>query len=396
MEPGLFRFSDYDCIGFDLDNTLARYKIRPLVDMEYELIVQFLVKKGYSGKHLTKPINYDFLLRGLILDLNKGNILKLSEDGKIISACHGTRLMTKDELEKYYPNSHWEPTDVFTKDPLQTWNGPYSEKMRSILDYYDTVVSLIFARLVDTLDEDNKGPLPNYTIYSDIYDCFVEMFSSDNFQSDKSTFYAEIKSNPEKYYYKCSKKLLSWLKSLRKQGKLLYLLTNSHVDFASFTASCCIGSNWQEYFDIVITHAKKPGFFITNRDFQGLKETVPISGEQLKLHGVYSNGNWTVLREFFIKQQPNVNQRFLFVGDNLIEDIHTHNVYTTFDTVAICEELAEANHPDKSILHSNFWGSYFQDTEFDTIWYKIMKNHAKMWFPNMEFIANQSCEIERI
>ena len=39
----------YDCIGFDLDHTLCRYNIGPMIRLEYRLLTEFLVhKKGYD------------------------------------------------------------------------------------------------------------------------------------------------------------------------------------------------------------------------------------------------------------------------------------------------------------------------------------------------------------
>ena len=49
---------------------------------------------------------------------------------------------------------------------------------------------------------------------------------------------------------------------LRENGKFLYVITGSHVDFASHVASYALGEDWMDLFDIVIFFARKPSFFI--------------------------------------------------------------------------------------------------------------------------------------
>ncbi|KAF5303406.1 hypothetical protein FQR65_LT08248 [Abscondita terminalis] len=96
------RFTDYDCLGFDLDNTICRYKIGAMIKLEYETLAKFLVeKKGYPSNHLLRPIedNLDFMLK----------------DGHIIHGSHGTTELTRQELVKYYGTPcRWQATDEFT------------------------------------------------------------------------------------------------------------------------------------------------------------------------------------------------------------------------------------------------------------------------------------------
>ena len=69
---------DYDCIGFDLDHTLCRYNIGPMVRLEYDLLAEFLVmKKGYDPSIRTRSItdDADFVCKGLTLDCEKGNLV---------------------------------------------------------------------------------------------------------------------------------------------------------------------------------------------------------------------------------------------------------------------------------------------------------------------------------
>lgn len=395
----VFKFSDYDCIGFDLDNTLSRYKVGAMIEMEYNIMAKYLVEmKGYSKKHLFKPFDHNFILRGLIVDDENGNILRIAADGFILQATHGTKMLDHEEILKYYPDRHWEVCDIFTQDPLTTWNGPYSEKMRTLLDYFDIAASLVFARAVDGIDEEKNQKQGKYDVWLDIQEALQFMFTRENFQTGEGLYFDEMKAYPEKYYYKCSAQLIEWLKLLKKQKKLLFLLTGSHVDFASHTASNTIGPNWRDYFDIVVCFAKKPGFFALRRDFlhlDGVQEGAAVKMDQLKIGGIYTQGNWADLHQFLTRHVNKDNPKFLYVGDNLIQDIYTPHIHSHCDTVTVCEELeAEGvqgyheRHPDQHFLVSTFWGSYFKCKSIDTNWSYLMKKHSKLCVPSLEYVAS--------
>lgn len=405
-----FKFTDYDCIGFDLDNTLARYKVGNMIEMEHDIISKYLVnKKGYSKKYLLKPLDHNFLIKGLIVDDENGNLLRIAPDGKIIQATHGTKWLTREEIASYYPSWRWKATDLFTEDPLQTWNGPYSEKMRTLLDYYDIIISLIFARAVDSIDEASEAKHEKrvYNIWPDILEAAVYMFKREHFQTDEGEYFPEIKAYPEKYYYKCSEDLIKWLVDLKNNGKQLFLITGSHVDFASHTASNTIGPNWRDYFDVVVCYAKKPGFFTQRRDFvslDGFVEKGTIPEDELAIGGIYTHGNWRDLKGFLKKHSMVENPKVLYIGDNLVQDIYTPNVFCKCDTVTVCEELeAERTHgfnahwhPDRQFLISTVWGSYFhcKVTNSITNWYHIMREHSMICVPSLEYVASFPVDYE--
>lgn len=178
-----FKFSDYDCIGFDLDNTLLRYNVTNMGYLVYEILADYLVKeKGYSAKYLLKPLedkDLDFMQKGLFLDFERGNILRISADGKIQRVCHGTNLLSIEKIQEIYPKQRWDAIDAFCNDMFSTWNGPISMKMRALLDYFDISTSLIFARLIDTLDEEHRAPLKAYNVWPDMLDGLIEMYNKD-------------------------------------------------------------------------------------------------------------------------------------------------------------------------------------------------------------------------
>ena len=396
------RLSDYDCIGFDLDNTLLQYNITNLIKLEYQLLVNFLVdKKKYNPKYLKEPItkkDMDFMQKGLILDFNKGNILKLDASGMIWRASHGTKLLTLNELESAYPGQRWEIADKFFQDMFSTWNGELSMKIRALLDYFDMPVSLIFAKIVDTLDEEQKPSV--YNIWPDILDGMTHIFAREQFKKNGDFFYA-LKSNPEKYLHLCSSETIFWIRELKKKKKT-FLITGSDADFIDFTAGYAFGKDWRSLFDIVVCFAKKPGFFVQKgRDFlslAGYEEKCPIKAKDLEEGGIYTQGNWEELADFFSRVTGKINPKCLYLGDNLIQDVYVPNAFRDCDIIVVVDEqLAEKmihhelSHSDENIINSNFWGSYFSlmepESYRDSFWNHIIRNHSKVCIPKVDIIA---------
>lgn len=74
-----------------------------MVELEYKTLSNFMVNvKGYSDKYLLQPLDVDFLQKGLIVDIHRGNLLKISYDGYILKATHGTKFMTDSEIIDVY------------------------------------------------------------------------------------------------------------------------------------------------------------------------------------------------------------------------------------------------------------------------------------------------------
>lgn len=396
-----FKLSDYDCIGFDLDNTLLQYKVSNLIKLSYELMIDFLVEhKKYSAKYLKKTLtdsDFDFMQKGLVLDIKRGNILKLDANGLIWKATHGTKLLTTEELLSVYPNQKFEFTEIFTTDLHSIWNGELSLQVRTLLDYFDISVSVVFANIVDSLDEKN-GKLSVYDFWPDILDSLQYIYSIKKFQSSEGVF-LEFKSNPEKYFHKCSMETISWIRELKKKRKT-FLITGSDYDFMSFTANYAMGEDWRSLFDVVICFARKPGFFAYERPFYGVEdkeeEIVPV--EEFVEGGVYRRGNWKDLLKFFSLITGRHEPVCLYFGDNILQDVYVPNKNANCDTmVVVDEQLAERmlhhelSHTDENIINSEFWGSYFSlrepDGFKDTFWNHIIRTYAKVCIPQVNIIS---------
>ncbi|XP_026292356.1 5'-nucleotidase domain-containing protein 1 [Frankliniella occidentalis] len=402
----IFRLSDYDCVGFDLDNTLLKYNIANMVKLEYEILAQFLVdQKGYDTTYLRKPLDLDFLQKGLTLDYENGNVLQLSPDGTIHRASHGTKLLTDAEIEDLYGKEKYSQlTQEYTQNMLDAWNGPISEKVRSVMDHFDVPASLAFARCVDNIDanaEKENIPSGKYNLYQDLTDALVHMFQRDNFANNSGGFFPTMKKNPELYMHHASENVRTWLKELRKQKKV-FLVTGSHVDFASFTAKYSFGEDLKDLFDIVVTFARKPGFFTGRRPFVSLEngqEKDLVQPEDIHLGNIYSQGNWQDLYELFKKETGKKHPKCLYVGDNVLQDVFAPDEYTRCHTVAISEEMrGEGVGSDRTyhdVLASNTWGSYFsQKGKKPSLWCDLIQKHAAICVPSVDVLAEKPLDFQ--
>lgn len=62
----------------------------------------------------------------------------------------------------------------------------------------------------------------------DVFGAFNHNFNSDHFSKQEGYYFPEMIAHPEKYLQPCSAKLKDWLAGLRRSGKHIFLLTNSH------------------------------------------------------------------------------------------------------------------------------------------------------------------------
>lgn len=392
-----FSLSDYDCIGFDLDNTICEYKIDSLAQMEYEVLSKFLVeKKGYDENYLYAPLDseaVDFFQRGLILDLKKGNILKLNENGVIIKASHGSKFLSEDSVKTIYGSSKTcELSENILNNLTLAWQEPFKQNYRLLLDYFDLPASLGFARAVDSRESGGNDDYP--AVGQDLLSALIYMYSRDHFKTGESEFFRRVKANPQNYINKCSDKVIHWLKELRKNKKI-FLVTGSNIDNASFTASNCLGDGWKDLFDIVICYACKPGFFEMDRPFfslNGLNEGNELKKHNMKLGNAYSQGNWKDLYTVLCNNSSK-KSRCLYIGDNFVEDVYAPRRNILCDTVAVSEELSAEgfcgnNHPSGNYIRSKKWGSCFIESGSLTLWGSVIDNYAKICIPSLNYLAN--------
>jgi hypothetical protein len=142
-----------------------------------------------------------------------------------------------------------------------------------------------------------------------------------------------------------------------------------------------LGSNWQDFFNIIITKCKKPLFFAAENPFAELQSDSPLSDvksitEAVKRNKVIQNGNSKMLTEYLKEVTGIPNLKIVSFGEHLYNHMlaafkFNKKTEVTWDTIALCEEfsMVEPKYDEGVemgvINHcSQTWGlSYFADIE---------------------------------
>uniref|UniRef100_A0A0A9WU33 5'-nucleotidase domain-containing protein 1 n=1 Tax=Lygus hesperus TaxID=30085 RepID=A0A0A9WU33_LYGHE len=381
-----FLFCDYDFIGFDLDNTLCEYNLNEMVRMEYNVMSDFLVSKGYPQETLKATLDdfsIDFMQRGLILDFERGNIIKLDRNGGIMKATHGTKPLERDAIVDIYgPRNSNCPLMVKIKSNLtDAWAPECISKYRLLLDYFDIPASLAFARCVDVVDQ--RGENEFVKCGEDVRSALVHMYSRAHFSNEKSDYFKNMKADPGKYIVRSAPRMLTWLKTLRKK-KRLFLVTGSNCDLADFVACHSLGPEWRELFDIVVCFARKPFFFTEQNEFKEVKDLKEgDTAQKIVLGSIYSQGNWQELESILKQAAGRPESRGLYFGDNLVQDVFTPTKLQLCDTVAIVEEMNES-HPSSEIISSKFWGPMHAEGSW---WGNVIKMYPKAFLSSINLLS---------
>ncbi|XP_047180650.1 cytosolic purine 5'-nucleotidase-like [Vigna umbellata] len=79
-------------IGYDMDYTLVHYNVKAWEGRAYDYCMENLKKMGFPVDGLT--FDPDLVIRGLVIDKERGNLVKADRFGCIKRAMHGTKLLS--------------------------------------------------------------------------------------------------------------------------------------------------------------------------------------------------------------------------------------------------------------------------------------------------------------
>ncbi|KAI1241006.1 hypothetical protein IHE44_0009462 [Lamprotornis superbus] len=260
------------------------------------------------------------------------------------------------------------------------------------------------------------------------------------FSEECGMYFPEVKNHPDKYLQRCPESVKKWLKQLKNAGKILLLITSSHSDYCRLLCEHVLGNDFEEYFDILITNALKPGFFShtpNQRPFRTLGDWASLTNSMqfglvisendeeqeallsLDKPGWYSQGNATQLYDLLKKMTGKLDPKVVYFGDSMHSDIFPAHHYSNWETVFILEELlgdkgtvpakAESEPLEKKGKYegdqlkvpyfvSKQWGSFFMDrlpglenaeeTLVHTWSCKCISTYSTIAIPSLEAIAD--------
>jgi len=310
-------------IGYDMDYTLVHYRVEEWERRAFEYTRANLVAGGWPVQHL--EFDPTLVMRGLVLDLELGNIVKPNRFGYVIKATHGTKFLDFDTQRKVYSR-----TMVDLSEPRYV--------------FLNTLFSLseacIFAQLVELLDEGKIAGLMNYA------DLYAIVRSSLDAAHVEGALKAEILGDPDRFVVSDPDLPLTLLDQ-RHAGKKLLLITNSEWSYTRSIMSYAVdrylpqGSTWRDLFDIVIVSARKPGFFSEKYPlFEVVDENAGLlrpSRKGLDPGKVYFGGNASLVES----RLGLSGDEILYVGDHLYGDVHVTKAVLRWRTAFILRELEE-------------------------------------------------------
>jgi HAD superfamily 5'-nucleotidase-like hydrolase len=329
-----------DAIGFDMDYTLAVYKQEAMDRLSMELMLKNLVEHhGYPNEILSIAPRPEFAIRGLVIDTEQGNLLKVDSHRHVGRGFHGFRQLSWSELGDY------------RQDALR-----FNSSRFALVDtLYALPEAFAYAALVDHLERKSPGQPQDWRrLYQDVRS------SIDRAHADGSIKRA-IMQDPARFVVR-SEELALALHRFRIAGKKLFVITNSYPTYTNFLLFYLFDGllpeypTWRDYFEVTVAGSKKPSFFDSEAPFLIVDEhEQPIGQEDQSLRPdvLYQGGN---MRDF-MRMCKLESDRVVYVGDHIYGDILRSRKSSAWRTVMIVQEMEqELTHhkrlgPDLEALH---------------------------------------------
>ena len=310
-------------IGFDMDHTLVVYQRDAFENLAFTETLQKFIEAGYPNELASLSFDPNFVIRGLLVDRERGNLLKADEHKYVKKAFHG-RL----ELDK--------------KTRHETYNAQSfrAENFLSIDTFFALSEVQLFVEIVDYMRLNPKKIKREFReVYSDLR-TFIDLSHADGSIKNK------VLKNPETYFQRNKSRLVAIMR-LKEGGKKTFLLTNSMWDYTdavmTYSSSPYLKelglTHWLDLFDFVIVGAKKPGFFTGDFPFQKVdRETGQLHSYKGPFEpGIYHGGNGYLFQSLTGQKGDEI----LYCGDHIYGDIIRSKEVFNWRTLLVVEELVD-------------------------------------------------------
>jgi HAD superfamily 5'-nucleotidase-like hydrolase len=311
-------------IGLDMDHTLIRYNTENFERLSHSKIMEKLVAgKAYPEQIKKLQFDFHFALRGLVVDRQKGNLLKLNRYTAIRNSFHGLKPLDFKTHQKVYKSTY---IDLSKSDYLAV-DTSFSYSMAHA-----------YSQLVDLKDSDLTLKFPDYAqMADDVLDALDEAHRDGSLKN-------AVRENLSHYIIK-DENVVRALEKFKKHGKKIFVLTNSEFHYTKLLMDFAINpflkehKSWVDLFELVVAFAQKPKFFYD--DLRFLKVD-PITGtmtnmEEKLSRGVYQGGN----ARKFTSDLGLDGDDILYIGDHIYGDILRLKKDCNWRTGMIIEELEQ-------------------------------------------------------
>ncbi|XP_024635198.1 cytosolic purine 5'-nucleotidase isoform X3 [Medicago truncatula] len=197
-------------VGFDMDYTLAQYKPETFESLAYQGTIKKLVYDlGYPSELLNWSFNWKYMVRGLVLDKKRGNILKMDRHKYVKVAYHGFRELSKEDKVGTYGNT-------LVRDSFDEPDYALIDTLFSLAEAY------LFAQLVDFKDS-NPEKIREGVDYARMY---KDVRAAVDLCHRDGTLKQMVAKDPGRYINE-DNLIVPMLEMLRESGRATFLVTNS-------------------------------------------------------------------------------------------------------------------------------------------------------------------------
>jgi len=314
-------------IGYDMDYTLVHYDVNAWEGRAYDFAMRSLASVGCPTEGL--QFDPDLVIRGLIMDTQLGNIVKVDRFGFVKRGMHGTRKMSPAEVRSAYGR------DLVNLKDESRW--VFLNTLFSVSE------AVMYAQMVDKLDD---GVIP-YTTCPQSYEALYGLVKGAIFNAHvEGKLKQEIMMNPSKFV-RPDQELPQTLIDQRSSGKTLMLITNSDFEYTEVVMSYAFdrflkdGMTWKDLFDFVIVNARKPDFFKSDQSLyeivteDGLMRPARVLGKDGQK--MYCGGSAKQ-----VQQALGVSgDEILYIGDHIYTDAALAKLEFKWRTCLILRELED-------------------------------------------------------
>ncbi len=309
-------------IGFDMDYTIVRYQTEAFEHFTYREVLKKLVSdKKYPEEILNLKFDFNRVIQGLVIDKQRGNLLKVSRFGKVKSSYHGLTPLDFKIQQSIYGNGVIDLSD------------PH---IQSLDTSFSVSNGIIYSQLVDLKQQGVS--LPDFETLSDEIKEILDVCHSDG------TLKNEVRKDIKKYIIQ-DQDIVTVLERYKRHGKKLLVITNSDFNYTKLLLDHTINpflkdhSSWTDLFDITITLASKPRFFHTRSPYLSIDPTTGLmtNAEGKIDKGIYQGG-WAGKLQ---KDLGLDGDEILYLGDHIYGDVVSIKKTFNWRTALVLEPLAE-------------------------------------------------------
>lgn len=321
-------------IGLDMDHTLVRYHTENFERLSHTKIIEKLIqRKKYPEEVKNLKFVYNAAIRGLVIDREKGNLLKLNRHAAIRASFHGLKPLDFKTHQNLYKSTY---IDLSSRDFL------------AIDTAFSISLAVLYAQIVDLKDAHPTNlAYPDYArIADDILDALDEAHRDGSLKD-------EVKKNLSHYIIK-DEVVVQNLEKFKRHGKKIFVVTNSDFHYSKLLLDYAVlpflkdHKSWQDLFEIVVTFAQKPKYFYENNRYLKVD---PITGMMSNIEeklgpGLYQGGS----AKQFTKDLDLDGDDILYIGDHIYGDILRLKKDCNWRTAMVLEELHEELENNKKAM----------------------------------------------